>query len=332
MKVSVLITTYNQEAFIAQAVKSVLMQELNFAYEIVIGEDVSTDATRKIVLEFQERYPEKIRVLLRDPVAAERDRAAGVGGKGGFVNGLNACQGQYVALLDGDDFWTDPHKLQKQVDFLDSHPDFAISCHNATMLFEDGSSPSANLLPPDHREVSTIEDLLLVNMIPTCSAVFRRGLFRELPEWFFSLKLGDWPIHIMNAQHGKIGYFNEVMATYRIHQGAFWSTWSSVNQRLEIIKMLRHIDAYLDFKYKKQIRQAQANWYWEIAQMCYKEDDRIQGRSYAGKYFWLGGFRARRNLLGFFLKLRTPTLYYSLRSVKEFARSFKTHHQGIIGH
>src|SRR6266478_2690508 len=123
MKVSVLMTTYNQEAFIAQAIDSILMQEVGFDYEIIVGEDASSDRTREIVLEFQKRHPNQIRVLLRDPIDAERDRAAGVGGKRGFVNGLQACQGKYIALLDGDDYWTDIHKLQKQVDFLESHPD-----------------------------------------------------------------------------------------------------------------------------------------------------------------------------------------------------------------
>src|SRR5467141_3301249 len=139
MKVSVLITTYNQEDFIAQAINSVLSQEVNFAYEIVIGEDASTDRTREMVLEFQAENPDKIRVLLRDPVAAERDRSAGVGGKRGFVNGLRACQGEYVALLECDAYWTDIQKLQKQVDFLENHPEYALCFHNATMVWEDGT-------------------------------------------------------------------------------------------------------------------------------------------------------------------------------------------------
>jgi len=113
MKVSILIVTYNHEEYVASAINSVLMQDVSFDYEIVIGEDASTDRTREIVLEFQERYPDKIRALLRDAADAESDRAAGVGGKRGFVNGLKACKGQYVALLDGDDYWTDPRKLQK---------------------------------------------------------------------------------------------------------------------------------------------------------------------------------------------------------------------------
>src|SRR5437762_2202436 len=218
MKLSVLVIVYNQARYVIQAIDSILMQEVDFDYEVVIGEDASTDGTREIVLDFEKRYPDRIRVLLRDQAGAEADRAAGLGGKTNFIQSLKACRGEYIALLDGDDYWTDPGKLQRQVDFLDNHPDFAISCHNARMFYEDGSKEPTNLIPPDQKEVSMLEDLLLANIIPTCSTVFRRELFGEFPDWFYTLKLGDWPLHILNAQHGKIGYINEVMASYRLHQ------------------------------------------------------------------------------------------------------------------
>lgn len=331
MKVSVLIITYNHEEYIVAAINSALAQATSFDYEIIVGEDASSDRTREVVLDLQKEYPDKIRVLLSNAADSDRERTLGLGGKANFTNSLQACKGQYIAFLDGDDFWTDIHKLQKQVDFLDSHPEFAISCHNVTMFYEDGSRGPENLLPPDQREVSTIEDLLFANFISTSSTVFRRGLFGELPDWFYSLKLGDWPLHILNAQHGKIGYLSEVMAAYRVHQAGVWFSWSKTGQLLEQIKMLDHVDAYLGFKYKKQIRTAQANWYREIAWLCYEQGDRIQGRSYAKKLFWLGGSRARRNLVGFFLKLKTPALYRSLRPLREFLSSAKSNSPDVMG-
>lgn len=321
MKVSVLVATYNHAKYINQTINSILMQDVNFAYEIVIGEDASTDGTREIVLELQEKYPGKIRALLRDPVAAERDRAAGIGGKGGFVNVLHACQGQYVAWLDGDDYWINPHKLQRQVDFLDKHQDFAISFHNAAMVYEDGEKEARNVVPADHKEVSSLSDLLFTNFIPTCSAVFRRGLFRDLPDWFFELKLGDWPIHIMNAQHGKIGYINEVMAVYRIHQGASWSLKNDENQFLELIKMLDHVDGYLDFAYRKQIRAAKAEWYYQLAEVSQREGDRARARMFLGRSCLLGRFRGPRRFLSLFLRGYLPGLYRSLRALRNWAQS-----------
>ena len=321
MKVSVLIVTYNHAEYIASAINSVLMQEVSFDYEIVIGEDASTDGTRAIVLEFEKEYPDKIRALLRDPVDAETDRAAGVGGKGGFVKGLQACKGQYVALLDGDDYWTDPHKLQKQVDFLDSHSDFAICCHNVSMLFEDRSIEPANLFPPDQKEISTIEDLFFSNVIPTCSVLFRRGLFAELPDWFYTMKIGDWPIHILNAQHGGIRYFPEAMAVYRVHQGGFWSGWTPVGRGLEVIRMLDHVDAYLGFEYKKQIRAGKAAWYYRLAETSHIQGDRVNARIFLKKYFSLGGLKIRMEVLSLLLRMETPALYKRLITLRDFVRS-----------
>jgi len=324
MKVSVLVLAYNQESYVTQAIDSILMQEVAFDYEIVIGEDASTDRTRQVVLGFQKRYPDRIRVLLREAVDAERDRAVGLGGKTNFVHSLRACRGHYIALLDGDDYWTDTHKLQKQVDFLDTHPDFAICCHNVTMFYEDGSKEPVNLIPPDYREVSTIEDLFFVNFIPTCSAVFRRGLFRELPAWFFTLKLGDWPLHILNARHGKIKYIDEVMGAYRVHQAGVWSSQSPVDRLLELVKMVDYLDDYLNHKYRKQIRSAKANWYHEIAEICYTQHEVALGRTYLARYFWHSGFQQRRNLVSLFLRLHAPTIYKSLRALRNFARSLTT--------
>jgi glycosyltransferase involved in cell wall biosynthesis len=318
MKVSVLIVTYNHEAYIAEAIQSVLMQAVDFDYEIVVGEDNSSDRTREIVSDFAKKHSAKIRVLLQDLADSERDRARDIGGKTNFVRALQACKGQYVALLDGDDYWTDIHKLQKQVDFLDSHADFAISCHNARVVYENDEKQPHNLCPADQKEVLTIEDLFFVNFIPTCSAVFRRGLFDDLPEWFYDLRIGDWPIHIMNAQHGKIGYSHEVMAVYRVHPSGQWSSQSLESARLEILKMLDHVDDYLDHKYRRQIKDAKAEWYYQLAQISYGEGDQSLGRTYLKLHLRFGGLQQRRNVLSILLRRRAPMVYRSLRALRDW--------------
>ena len=153
LKVSVLMVTYNHEAFIGQAIESALAQETNFDYEIVIGEDCSTDQTQEIAQEFQQRYPDRIRLLLRK-------NNLGGGGKENFVKTYQACQGKYIAMLEGDDYWTSPHKLQTQVDFLESHPHFSLSSHNVFIHYEDKSQPDREWLGNNHKEVLTLEDLL----------------------------------------------------------------------------------------------------------------------------------------------------------------------------
>src|SRR4051794_3890726 len=120
MKVSVCMITYNHERFIEQAVASALTQATSFEYEIVIGEDCSTDRTRNILIELQRANPDKIRLLLPEH---------NLGAQRNFVQTLDMCRGQYIAYLEGDDYWTSSAKLQQQVDFLDQHADFAICFH-----------------------------------------------------------------------------------------------------------------------------------------------------------------------------------------------------------
>ncbi len=269
-KLSVSITTYNHEDYIAQAVESALNQRVNFDYEIVIGEDCSTDRTREIVTELRDAHPEKIRLLLHD-------RNLGRWGKFNFVETQRACRGEYVALLDGDDYWTDPNKLQKQVDFLNSHPECAICFHDVTMFFEDGS-PAQRSSCKTKKEIFTLEDLLSGNFIFSCSAVFRRGLFGDFPDWFFTSMTGDWALHIMNAQHGNIGYLNEVMAVYRVHQGGFWTALNLLEQVKDSTELLDHLVNYLDRKYKRPTEAARAKAYQYLSETYYQQGDMANAR------------------------------------------------------
>ncbi len=315
MKVSVQILAYNHEAYISQAIDSALSQKTSFDYEIIVGEDASSDRTRKIVLEYKKEYPAKVRVILCDSDVAERDRAAGIGGKTNFLQSYPVGRGEYVALLDGDDYWTDVHKLQTQVEFLDTHPDFAVSCHRVTMIDQEGKPATTDWNPPGQKTELTVEDLFATNFIPTSSVIFRRDLFGAFPEWFRTLKMGDWPLHIMNAAHGKIAYRNGVMATYRVHERGSWSSASALTQGLEIVRMLDHLDGYFDFRYREQIRRAKAARYYELAQLSYGEGKSAEARAFLAKYVRLAGLKGGRAVLNLFFRLQTPTLY------TRFARS-----------
>jgi len=115
--VSVYMITYNHESYIAQAIEGIMMQQTDFPIELVIGEDCSTDRTREICLEYQDKYPEIIRLLL-----PEKNIGIYKNSKSTFIE----CKGKYIAICEGDDYWTDPLKLQKQVYFLETRPDFAL--------------------------------------------------------------------------------------------------------------------------------------------------------------------------------------------------------------
>ena len=257
MKISVSIITYNHEDFIGQAIDSVLMQQVNFDYEIVIGEDCSTDHTRDILLDYERRYPDRIRLLLHEKNLGIHLNA---------IQTLQACQGEYIAALEGDDYWTSPHKLQKQVDFLDSHPECVICFHNAVIFDEEKQQEVRQYCRPDQKEISTIEDLLVANFIPTCSVMYRNGLIGQFPDEFKKLPMGDWVSHILMAQYGKIGYINEVMGGYRVHAGGAWSGVNPVYRLQMTFEFYDAVDTYLNFKYDKIIKANRLKHWDSLAQ------------------------------------------------------------------
>ena len=249
-KVSIKTSTYNHGKFIAQAIESVLMQEVDFDYEIIIGEDCSSDNTRGIVIDYQKKYPDKIRLILNKN---------NMGMHYNFLQTLNACRGQYVAILDGDDYWTSPHKLQKQVNIMEAHPGCSICFHNIEVVYEDGKSagPYFENTPPCY----TIEDLLINNFIPSCSTVFRNRLFDMYPSSFDEIPFGDWPLHVLNAKYGKICYIDEVMGVWRHHAGGFWtkggkpSIYHLISCNVWNLKFYEIINKHLEYQYDHIISQ-----------------------------------------------------------------------------
>ncbi|WP_157947631.1 glycosyltransferase [Abditibacterium utsteinense] len=247
--------TYNHEKFIEQAVASVIAQETSFDYEIVIGEDCSKDRTREILLDLQKTYPDKIRLLLPPQ---------NIGMHENFAQTLSACTGQYVAILEGDDYWTSTQKLQKQVDDLDNHPNCVICFHAVRIFHEDRGHPD-QIHPHTANRISTIEDLIVNNFIPTLSVMFRNGFIDNLPQWLNTLPMADWPFNILNAQHGDILFINEVMADYRSHEGGVWSSISTAKKLQGIVKMHEVVNNHFKNKYSGILNPAISNLYFMTA-------------------------------------------------------------------
>jgi glycosyltransferase involved in cell wall biosynthesis len=245
MKVSVLTTTYNQESFIAQTLDGALMQQTDFDFEIVVGEDCSTDGTRAIVQRYAEQHPDKIRALLR-----ERN----LGMHRNFLATYKACRGEWIAQCEGDDYWIAPDKLQRQIDFLTHHPDCTICFTNALVIYDN--SPEEHLFcPPDQPEITDVMDLLQWNFIPTSAVMFRNKLMMEqVPEGVLDLMFGDWPLFLWQAQDGKIGYINEPLTVYRKHEGGIWSKADPDVRANMIIAMYNFINQYLNYKYDPIIK------------------------------------------------------------------------------
>jgi glycosyltransferase involved in cell wall biosynthesis len=238
MKVSVCITTYNHRPFIAQALDGVLSQQADFDFEVLLGEDDSSDGTREIALDYAARYPDRIRLFLHDrkDVLYIDGRPTG---RRNFVYNIEQARGEYVALLDGDDYWTDSRKLQKQADFLDRHPETVICFHAAQGMNQVDPARDYVLRPPGRQPFYNLRDLVRENLVPSCSAMFRRGLFGAFPDWFYRTSSGDWPLHVLNAMHGNLGYIDEVMAVYRIHLGGVWMGWPLTKRLQGVINTCR---------------------------------------------------------------------------------------------
>jgi glycosyltransferase involved in cell wall biosynthesis len=244
VKVSVTIITYNQEGYIGQALDSALGQDTDFEYEVVVGEDCSSDRTRHVLLEYQHKHPDRLRLILNDwnmGAAANYDRI------------LKTCRGEYIALLDGDDFWTSPRKLRRQVEFMDAHPGCPMCFHPARMIFEDGNRESCIWGPKVDKKFFSLADILRTVFIPVSSTFVRGELFRRLPEACFASQGGDWGQYVTLAKSGDIGFVNEVMSAYRVHPGGVWSAMSIEERFDTIIKSNQATRKILDEEHRRII-------------------------------------------------------------------------------
>lgn len=208
--VSVCMITYNHEQFIRKAIEGVLFQVCDFTFELVIGEDFSTDSTQKICLMYVQKYPGIIRLL---PLRRN------LGMIPNFFRTLQACTGKYIAICEGDDYWTDQYKLQKQVDFLENNPEYGMIYGNRFILELDGT-----FNPFIPTQISSFEDLLKKNSIPTETTCFRSCLLSQYILETFSISknwaLGDYPIWLWIYLHSKIKHLNDFVSVYRRHEGS----------------------------------------------------------------------------------------------------------------
>lgn len=233
--VSICMMTYNHEPFIARAIESVLMQDCVFSFELIIGEDASTDRTREICESFQKKNPDRI-VLI--------NHKTNVGMHRNFLDILAACRGKYLAMLDSDDYWTDAGKLRKQVEFLEANPDFSICFHRAKVEYESGISPFYPDINCDTPETTTINDIAKTNYIHSSTVLFRNHILAAIPDWFRVAYPIDWPMHILTAQHGKIHFSKEEMAVYRVHGKSVHSTRSELWRSEKSLSLYQYLGEY----------------------------------------------------------------------------------------
>ncbi len=249
--VSVFVLAYNHGKYIAQTLDGILMQNVTFDYDIVVGEDCSTDNTRSILLSYAEKHPQRFKLILHEK---------NVGGLQNVISTLGACRGKYVAFCEGDDYWTDPNKLQKQVDFLEANPAFSFAFHDCLILRQESGKTHRRI---GERSIDTVVDLksaLIENNMPTASMVCRNILdVNELPQWFLHTSKGDYGFVVLLAERGLGKYFPEAMSVYRIHGGGVWSSKSTDYTYAEAVKFFSFLLEYFEDPELKKVIEAKLN-------------------------------------------------------------------------
>lgn len=253
-KVSVVVTAYNHENYITQCLDSILMQKGAFDLEVILGDDCSADRTRQIMQEYAERHPDVF--ILLPPTA-------NMGVTRNIKRCLDACSGDYIAFCEGDDYWTDTYKLQKQMDFLESHPDYAL-CFNAIILYYQGESryaPHTGQLLLE-KDTLTTEDLIPSSRASGFSCcMYRTSIVRKLPEEIFDISIADWMFNMACSRLGKVGFIRDWMSVYRIHAKGVWSGKSPIDQRRELLTLIDTYNQFFSYQYDRQFRKQKEGIY-----------------------------------------------------------------------
>lgn len=274
--VSVIVLTYNHENYIEKCLRSIISQKVNFNFEIIIGEDESNDKTRQICLNFANRYKKLIRLFLRKREDVYKIDGV-VTGKYNSVASQLASRGKYIAFCDGDDFWVDTYKLQKQVDFLKKHKDCSYVFTRKKVLKKDGT-----LMSEKKNDLTTLFDLhylLKKNIMPSTQTIMftKNALPKKMPDLFWNAFNGDWILLFLLTHKSKIGFINEETAVYRQDVGIISKTKNSIKFKngLETNKALNKLT-----NYKYDYHLGKKEWFYE--NICFgflKEGKKAKGLS-----------------------------------------------------
>ncbi len=246
--VSVCTITYNHERYIAKAIEGVVNQKCNFTFEMVIGEDGSKDRTKAIIEEYAAKYPGII-----VPLYAEKNQGA----KLNATNSLMHCRGRYIAFLEGDDYWTDLNKLQRQFDFMETNPEYTM-CFTRVDVIDEDEQPATDPYPVLTKEDFDFDDIALAEkvFIPTPTMFFRNILPRPLPDFYVKAMSGDIAMHLLLSDKGKLKCLPGKTGIYREHPGGITKTEKArVEFAKELFNLFVRANEYFEFRHDKVIRE-----------------------------------------------------------------------------
>ncbi len=269
--VSVCMITYQQESFIVKAIEGILKQKTSFPFNIVIGDDCSMDSTVNIIKTFSQIENNNITLITSD---------CNVGMMPNFTRTLSACSGKYIAICEGDDYWINECKLQKQFDFMEQNQDYAMCFHNATIVNQ--INQTSKLFGTYNRTEYCGKDLLNSWLIPTASVFFKNVLPKNYPAFFSNATHGDLALFMYLADFGKIKYINEIMSVYRINTiGVTQTSFKGIKHNIAHVAQLKLMISYFGEKYKFELKQRIANYLISTGYLYAKEGK----KKIALKYF-----------------------------------------------
>jgi hypothetical protein len=209
--------------------------------------------------------------------------------------------------------------LQTQIDLLDSHPEYALCFHFVTTVNEEAGRQIGTYCPPWKKDFYTLEDLLVGNFVSTGSTVFRNRLFGNFPDWFYAMPMGDWALHILNAQHGDIGYIDESMAVYRMHRKGLWTSRGKIKNYLDEVKAYRIFCNHLGKQHLRLLKSHMSKRYYKVGILYEERQEKIQALSNLIKCLVVAPTSipvSFRHLMNDVIRCSSPTLYRSLVSLK----------------